>query len=100
MKVDLLIAEFQRLAAFCECFHGHAEGSAVKLARRLDIGDGQDKVIEVADADQNFLLERLRAAQAAAKARASMPSVKKTTAVQPSMAKNQPPAEPMTLEPT
>lgn len=100
VQVDLLAAEFQRFAAFCEGFDRHAENAGIEIAGDGDISNGQHEMVEMVYADHAFLLANCWAKQAETKASASMESVKITTAAQPSTAKNQPPAEPMRLEPT
>lgn len=86
VQVDLLPAEFQRLAAFREGFDRHAEDAGIEIAGGRDIGDGQHEMVETVYADHAFLLANCWAKQAEAKASASMASVKITTAAQPSTA--------------
>ncbi len=49
VQVDLLLAETQRRPPFAEMHDLHAEHPRVEGAGSLDVGDGQDEVIETRD---------------------------------------------------
>ena len=49
VQIDLLIAEMERDSPFAERLQAHAE-AFVERDRRVDVGDGQDEVVEGGDA--------------------------------------------------
>src|SRR5690606_24461334 len=49
VQIDFLATEGQRLTPFAERHRLHAQHAAVEVRRDIDVGDGQDQVIEVAD---------------------------------------------------
>jgi hypothetical protein len=49
VQVDLLLAKAQCRASFAKCNDLHPQYPSVELTSTRDIGDGQDKVVEVID---------------------------------------------------